>query len=196
MRLIDMTSSLVVLVDYQPKLMAAIHDGARVLAQARRLTEVAATLSVPVMGTQQNPDRLGALDEVLAEACDRVLDKMTFDSCGSGLLEAVGELGSTLAGLKPETPGTKDHGPVLDLIMAGCEAHVCLLQTALTAASAGHRVWVVQDACGSRSPASHQLAMGRLRDAGIRVVNVEMVAFEWLRTAEHRRFRAVQALIK
>lgn len=169
--------SLVVLIDYQPRLMAAIHQGARVTAEAVRLASVAAELGVPVLGTQQNPSRLGPLDPDLAGACRAVLDKLHFDACGQELLDEIG----------PEPR---------DLVVAGCESHVCLLQTALSLLDAGHRVWVCEDACGSRSPASHEVAMRRLEQAGAVPASVEMVAFEWLGHAGHPSFKAVQTLIK
>ncbi len=81
-------------------------------------------------------------------------------------------------------------------MVAGCEAHVCLLQTTLGLLRAGLKTWVVADACGSRSADNHALAMQRLRTAGAGIVSVEMVAFEWLRSCEHERFRAVLKLLK
>jgi hypothetical protein len=38
--------------------------------------------------------------------------------------------------------------------------------------------------------------MQRLRQEGARIVSVEMVAFEWLRTCEHERFKPVLKLLK
>jgi nicotinamidase-related amidase len=86
--------------------------------------------------------------------------------------------------------------PVGEVVIAGCEAHVCLLQTALGLLRAGLAVWVVAPACGSRSAEDHALAMQRLSVAGAVIVSLEMVAFEWLRTCEHARFRAVLSLLK
>jgi nicotinamidase-related amidase len=70
------------------------------------------------------------------------------------------------------------------------------MQTALGLLGAGLRLWVVAQACGSRTADNHALAMQRLRDAGAGIVSVEMVAFEWLRSSEHERFKAVLALLK
>lgn len=180
MPLIDTTRCAVVLVDYQPRLMAAIDRADEVLASARRLAEVASLLRLPVVGTHQNPDRLGELAPELAGHCNRVLDKMHFDACGGGLLEAVGEV----------FPDAREF------VVAGCETHVCLLQTALTLLDDGYPVWVCADACGSRRAADRELALRRLEGAGAVLVNVEMVAFEGMRTASHPRFRDIQAVIK
>jgi hypothetical protein len=73
---------------------------------------------------------------------------------------------------------------------------VCLLQTAMGLLSAGLRVFVVADACGSRSPRDHDAALERLRAAGAAVVTLEMVVFEWLRTCDHPKFREALALVK
>ena len=82
------------------------------------------------------------------------------------------------------------------MVVAGCEAHVCLLQTSLGLLRAGWRVALVADASGSRSQRDHTLAMERLRTAGALIVSTEMVVFEWLKSCEHPRFREVLALLK
>jgi nicotinamidase-related amidase len=82
------------------------------------------------------------------------------------------------------------------IVLAGCEAHVCLLQTALELMDEEFDVWVVTDACGSRTERDRDAAFDRLAGAGVELVTTEMVAFEWLRSAEHPLFRDVLALIK
>jgi nicotinamidase-related amidase len=81
-------------------------------------------------------------------------------------------------------------------VVAGCEAHVCLLQTALGLLDAGFLVAVVADACASRTPANQALAMARLGAAGVTLVSTEMVGFEWVRNAGHPAFKAWQAMIR
>ena len=82
------------------------------------------------------------------------------------------------------------------IVLAGCEAHVCLLQTALDLLEDEFDVWVVTDACGSRTERNRDAAFDRLAGAGVELVTTEMVAFEWIRSAEHPDFKAAQALIK
>ncbi|MCH8181205.1 MAG: isochorismatase family protein [Proteobacteria bacterium] len=178
--LIDAHASTLVLVDPQTRLMPAIHGGAAVLAHAVALAQGARLLGVPVIGTQQNPARLGPNAHEVAALCDVTLDKVHFDACADGLLGA----------LQSARPG---GGQV---VIAGCEAHVCLLQTTLGLLRAGQRVWVVANACGSRRSSDHAAAMARLADAGATVVTHEMVLFEWLRDCRHERFREVLALVK
>jgi len=82
------------------------------------------------------------------------------------------------------------------IVLAGCEAHVCLMQTALDLLDEELEVWIVTDACGSRTERNRDAAFDRLAGAGAELVTTEMVAFEWLRTAGHPRFRDVLTLIK
>ena len=182
MNAIDPGHCVVVLVDYQQRLLPAIHRGAQVVAEAACLADAALALGLRVVGTEQNPDGLGPNVEALRRRCATTLPKMHFDACADGLLDM----------LRPPSAGAS----LPDVVIAGCEAHVCLLQTALGLLRAGHRVWVVASACGSRSPVDHELAMQRLRQAGAVVVSVEMVLFEWLRSCRHERFKAVLRLIK
>jgi nicotinamidase-related amidase len=81
------------------------------------------------------------------------------------------------------------------VLIAGCEAHVCLLQTALDLLEDEFEVWVVTDACSSRTERNRDAAFDRLAGAGAELVTTEMVAFEWLRTAEHPAFKSVLALL-
>lgn len=182
---IRLDDSVLVLIDYQQRLLPAIHRGDEVVAEAVRLADVARTLGVTVIGTEQNPAGLGPPAEAVRRRCHRSLSKMHFDACEDGLLDAIAS----------HRPGTAAAGP-LDVVVAGCEAHVCLLQTSLGLLRAGHRAWVVGPACGSRRAADHALAMQRLERSGATVVSPEMVAFEWLHHCRHARFKDVLALLK
>jgi nicotinamidase-related amidase len=169
--------SVLVLVDYQARLMPAIHRAAQTVAEATRLADAARELGIRVIGTEQNPAGLGPNDEAIRQRCASTLAKMHFDACEDGLLDLLGDDGA-------------------DVVIAGCEAHVCLLQTALGLLRAGRHVWVVAPACGSRSAADHALAMERLRQAGAVIVSTEMVVFEWLQACTHPRFKPVLGLVK
>jgi nicotinamidase-related amidase len=181
LNLIDPTACVVVLVDYQQRLMPAIHRGAEALAHALRLADVARALGVRVVGTEENPAGLGPNEDAIRQRCDATLSKLHFDACSDGLLDML------------RTTGGR---PARAVVVAGCEAHVCLMQTALGLLQAGLRVWVVAQACGSRAAENHDLAMQRMRQGGAGIVSVEMVAFEWLRSCSHERFRQVLALLK
>lgn len=179
---IDAARSTLVLVDYQERLLPAIDGGALAVAHAVRLADAARALGIRVVGTEQNPAGLGPNVAAIRQRCESTLAKMHFDACEDGLLEVL--RGGDPAAVSGET------------VIAGCEAHVCLLQTALGLLRAGHRVWVVGPACGSRAAADRDLALLRLRQAGAIVVSPEMVAFEWLRTCRHDAFKTLLQLFK
>ena len=81
-------------------------------------------------------------------------------------------------------------------MVAGVEAHVCVLQTVLDLLEAGRRVVWAADATGSRDPADRAAAIDRARRHGAEIVTSEMVLFEWLRDAKHGKFREVHKLVK
>jgi nicotinamidase-related amidase len=199
--LLDPSQSQLVLVDYQARLMPAIHDGAAVVAQALRLARIAALMQVPVWGTEQNPSRLGENAPELRALCRQTLSKLHFGAVEEGLGEMLRPPRKPPQGNARSLPRhlqkTQDNEVERNqIVIAGCEAHVCLLQTALQLLEDEFEVWVVSDACSSRTERNRDAAFDRLAGAGAELVTTEMVAFEWLRSAEHAQFKAVQALIK
>ena len=199
--LLDAQESQLVLVDYQQRLMPAIDDAAQVLANAQRLAQAAQALQVPVWGTEQNPEKLGPNDPVLRGLCRETLAKMHFSACADGLVPLLRPPVRPPAGNARSLPkhlqkpaAAQPERP--SIVIAGCEAHVCLLQTALDLLDEEFEVWVVTDACGSRTLRNRDAAYDRLAGAGAELVTTEMVLFEWLRTCEDPQFKAVQALIK
>ncbi|HEX8739846.1 MAG TPA: isochorismatase family protein [Casimicrobiaceae bacterium] len=193
---IDRERSALVLVDYQTRLMPAIHDGERVLDEACRLADIARMLGVRVVGTEQNPAGLGANVAVIRERCGETFEKTHFDGCLDGFADALGRSATPAAAADRPVAGTASRAAVRDVVLAGCEAHVCLLQTALGLLDRGFAVFIVEGACGSRRPADHRLAMQRLDRAGATLASVEMVAFEWLRSSDDPCFREVLQRIK
>lgn len=176
--------SVLVMIDIQERLAAAMVPAARtgVYRNARILLEAAARLGVPVLATEQYPQGLGRMPDELVEALPAGtprLEKTCFSCHGAqqfmSALEAAG---------RPQ------------VILAGMEAHVCVLQSALELRAAGRQVFAVEDACCSRNQQNHANAMHRMRAAGVTVTNTESVLFEWLRDARHEHFKAISALLK
>ncbi|MDP3253670.1 MAG: isochorismatase family protein [Hydrogenophaga sp.] len=200
--LLDASESQLVLVDYQTRLMPVIFEGPEVLANALRLARMAKLLDVPAFGTEQNPEKLGPNAAELRELCRKTLPKMSFGALSDGLADWLrpparsggGNARSLPKHLQKPAAAAEIGRPTI--VIAGCEAHVCLLQTALELIEQEFDVWVVTDACSSRTERNRDAAFDRLAGAGAELVTTEMVAFEWLRSAEHPAFRDVQALIK
>jgi nicotinamidase-related amidase len=82
------------------------------------------------------------------------------------------------------------------VLLAGIEAHVCVLQTALDLLSAGFRVYAASDAIGARHAIDHDTALRRIETCGGTLVTTEMALFEWCRAAGSAEFKAVSQLVK
>ena len=201
--LLDAEECQLVLMDYQVRLMPAMVDAASVVANAARLAQIAALMRVPLIVTEQNPSRLGptveGLQAALQQARARTLSKMQFSAVEEGLGEW----------LRPEIQAPQGNARSLpkhlqkpvaaqrqSIVLAGCEAHICMLQTALDLVEDEFEVWVVTDACTSRTERNRDAAFDRLAGAGVELVTTEMVAYEWLRSAEHPAFKAMLQLVK
>ena len=201
--LLDADDSQLVLIDYQEKLMPAIFEGPQVLANAVKLAKLANLMQVPVWGTEQNPSRLGPNASELRALCDQTLSKMSFSAAEDGLIDLLRppvrkQQGGNARSLpkhlqKPAAPAEPERPSI---IIAGCEAHVCLLQPALQLLEEEMEVWVVTDACSSRSERNRDAAFDRLAGAGAELVTTEMVAFEWIRSCEHPAFKQMLELVK
>ena len=198
--LLDASQSQLVLVDSQARLMPAIFEGEAAATNAVRLGKFAQWVDVPVWGTEQNPSKLGENLPAIRSLCSRTLAKMHFSGMEEGLGEWLRAPVKAPQGNARSLPkhlqkpaATEERNTI---VIAGCEAHVCLLQTALDLLEDEFEVWVVTDACSSRTERNRDAAFDRLAGAGAELVTTEMVGFEWLRTAEHPAFHDFQALIR
>jgi nicotinamidase-related amidase len=175
---IDRDRTTLLVIDFQQRLMPAIDGASGVLTNAGRLIEAAKKLGVPAVVTEQYPRGLGPTVPELAVDGMPKLAKMDFDATrADGFFELL----------------PKDRP---DFVVAGCEAHVCVLQTVLGLIDSGHAVHVVRDAIGSRRTESKETAVERMRGLGAEIVTTEMALFEWLGTAAHPRFREISVLIR
>ena len=201
--LMDADDSQLVLIDYQDRLLPAMFEGQTCVDNAMRLAQAAQLLGVPVWGTEQNPSKLGSLHAPMKAMCTQTLAKMQFSACEEGLIELL----RPVAHAKPTQGNARSLPKHLQkpaapasgrstVLLTGIEAHVCLLQTALDLLEDEFEVWVVTDACSSRTERNRDAAFDRLAGNGAELVTTEMVAFEWLRSAEHPFFRETLALIK
>jgi nicotinamidase-related amidase len=175
-------NTLLLVIDMQERLQPLIADDARVRRQAAALAEGARLLDVPVFVTEQYPKGLGHTVPELRSAVDAaggVLEKTAFSCAADESIAA-----RIRAAGRP------------NVVLAGIEAHICVLQTALDLLGAGYSVFVAEDAVGSRTPENKESGLARIRRHGGEPANVEMVLFELMGTKEHPQFKAVQALIK
>ena len=170
--------SVLLLVDLQQRLLPAIADGGTVVANALRLARAARLLGIPVFATEQNPAGLGFNVTETGQLLQATVLKQDFDATRE-------------AAWATFMPPARPH-----VVVAGCEAHVCVLQTVLGMLGGGGSVRLVRDAIGSRTIVNRDAAAHRAERAGAELVTTEMVIFEWLATAGHRGFRDVRKLVK
>jgi len=173
--------SQLVIIDMQERLANAMpaEDMKLVLKQTSILLQAANQLEVPVIHTEQYPKGLGPTCEDLLPLLNApAISKTAFSCCDEPNFQC------RLAGDRPQ------------VILAGMEAHICVLQTALGLVHGGHRVAVVQDAVGSRNPRNRDVAMARMIQNEIEAVTTEMVLFEWMEQAGTDEFRALSKLVK
>ena len=136
--LLDADESQLVLIDLQARLLPVIAHGDECLANALRLAQAAKLLDLPVWGTEQNPGKLGANDAALKALCRQTLAKLQFSACEEGLTQwlrpevptkpPVGNARSLPKHLQKPAASAPERNSV---VLAGVEAHVCVLQTAL-----------------------------------------------------------------
>ncbi|MDD9823580.1 MAG: isochorismatase family protein [Gammaproteobacteria bacterium] len=182
--LCDAAQGCLVLLDIQERLARAMP--AKVLSRLQRnaqlLLRAATALQVPVLVTQQYPQGLGPLlpelARMLPEAAPRI-DKTRF-SCAA----------------VPEFRQALTESQRRQVVIAGMETHICVLQTALELQRDGWTCFVMSDATCSRQRDHYGFALERLRYAGVAVAETESAIFEWLRDAAHPAFKEMSALIQ
>lgn len=181
--LIRADKSCLIVIDMQERLVPAMQAPARTIRNARVLMTAADELDVPTILTEQYPAGLGRtvpdLAKVAAAAGATVLPKVHF-SCmeDQGFAAAFRATGRSQA------------------VIAGMEAHICVMQTAVQMMDEGYEVFVVTDATSSRTPESEKACLDRLQACGAGIVTTEMVVFEWLGRAGTESFKALLPLVK
>ncbi len=176
----DNTALLVI--DVQGRLAQVMHDKERLFANVDRIIRGAKVLNLPIIWTEQVPEKLGATTPAIAELLQDVaqpITKSSFSCCGQ-------------AGFSQQLAATGRH----QILMAGIEAHVCVYQTALDLLGQGYHVELVTDAVSSRSADNRLLGIERIKEAGATLTSTEMALFELLRAAEGPQFKEITKIVK
>lgn len=180
--LIQPSSTALVVVDLQERLMPGIEGREGVVENTVKLLRLARLLDLTTLATTQYRKGLGDTIPPIAELlAAEPLDKISF-----GCMNDAG----FCALLAKQLPSRNT------LLLAGVETHICVLQTALGALEAGYNVHVVSDATGSRSAANAQLGLQRMRDAGAVVSSTEMAIYELLGDSRRAEFKQMLPYLK
>jgi nicotinamidase-related amidase len=178
--------SQLIIIDVQTRLLTAMPQDAMqaVIKNCGILAQAAVMLEVPVIVTEQYPKGLGnTVPELLAllpnlkSANSKPVEKLTF---------------SCMAEPKFSRQLSRDYS---QMVLAGMEAHICVLQTALDMQHS-KQVFVAEDAIISRNTANKANALARMREAGCIISNTESIVFEWLGKADGDAFKAISKLIR
>jgi len=171
--------SVLLVIDVQDKLLAAIPGADALVCNLTFLLDAARLLDVPVLATEQYPQGLGPTAVAVAERLPPERPAKVAFSCG---------------GVPAVTDAVNAGHP--NVLLAGIETHVCVMQTGLDLLNRGVGVFVAADAVASRFDVDHHFALNRLERAGAVLTTVETAVFEWLGSADHAAFKAVSRLVR
>lgn len=177
--LLSREGAVLVMIDVQERLAPVVAAHERLVAFCARLARFAGIAGLPVVATEQM--KLGPTVEAVRAELPQgapVVEKISFDCFGQdGFAQALANAGAR------------------SLVLCGIEAHICVMQTAISAL-ADYRVQVVADAVSSRWALDRQLALERMARAGVDIVTSEMFMYEVLQKAGTEDFKATLPLVK
>jgi nicotinamidase-related amidase len=181
---LDRERTALVVIDVQERLFPAMDADHReeVMRNIKVLTAAARRLHLETLVTEQYPKGLGHTLQEVKDALPagvQPVEKVAFSCLGADAFRS--RLAATGA---------------RQLLLAGIEAHVCVLMSALDLLAEGFAVHIVADAVTSRTQANWRLAMAQLRQAGAVVTTTETVLFQLLRQADTDDFRELARLIR
>ncbi|MAT13824.1 MAG: isochorismatase [Planctomyces sp.] len=170
------------MVDMQEKLLPAFKDKVRegLIANCQLLIEMARLFAVPISATEQYPQGLGPTITELGIADLEIPAKTEFSSWPC---------------LNWPSP-FNDECERPRIIVAGIEAHVCVMQTVLDLLAQGYRVYIPVDAIASRFKLDWKIAVERLALSGAIITTTESVIFEWCGAAGTPEFKQLSQRLK
>lgn len=173
-------NAILVFIDVQGKLSELVDDSEALFENLRRLLAGMQAMDIPVIVTEQIPEKLGPTrDEFHEFITEPPIAKSSFGCCG-----------------EPEFFQALEKTGRKQVILCGIETHVCVYQTALQLQETGHKAYVVADAVSSRDPANKTLALRRLEHEGVRLTGTESVLFELLGDAKDPAFKSILKIVK
>ncbi len=175
--------SILIAVDVQTRLAPHVADHEALVARVDALVRIATQLAIPRRLTEHCADRIGPVLPTLRAsfAPAEIFAKTRFGATDQPefvhMLRATG----------------RDQ-----VVIAGMEGHVCVMQTSLGLLAHGFAVFAVADAIGSRPSRAmdRALALERLRSFGAILVTTETVLFEWAHDGADPLFGTVLDAVK
>jgi nicotinamidase-related amidase len=169
--LVSDEDSVLVAIDVQPRFLEGLEPrvAEETVDRIRWLLGLAKLLGVPVLVTEEEPDRNGGTCEAVDAAVSPDVVRHRKPAFGVAANAAI------MADLQLHGRRTA--------VLCGLETDVCVAQSALGLRDAGWKVVVVEDAVASPGIA-HEQGLARMRSAGVELVGTKGLCYEWLRTLE------------
>ncbi len=181
-KLLDRNDTILFVVDSQSSLMDKVVNPASIKRAQKKIISVAKVLNVPIVVSEHYSRKLGHIIPELVETLGedyKPLEKIIFSAFSDDKIRA------TIDALKRRT-----------LLLIGIETHICILQTAITAAAAGYDVQIMLDGVSARSEIDHQTAIETFKRLNIGLTTWESAAYQWLRRADTPEFKQVLPIVK
>lgn len=175
-------NSQLIVVDVQGKLATLMHEHEDLIRNIQRTITITHMLGMPIVWSEQAPDKIGMTIEPVASflmSITQPMQKRSFSCFENSSMRKVIE-----------------DNQRQQVLIVGIETHVCIYQTARDLQRHGYDVYVVEDAVSSKSHNQKAIAINRMRQEGITIVSTEMVACDWMKNADHPKFRDVMTNIK
>jgi nicotinamidase-related amidase len=178
---LDKNDAVLLIVDIQDRLAAIMKARDEVVRNCLHLIELAKTMDIPIVLTEQYPKGLGQTVSEIRGALPayRPVEKLTFSCCDEP---------NFLSEIKKLDKKT--------VILTGMETHICVLQTCIGLLRDGLNVHLVRDAVCSRTEENRKTGTEFMRDAGAVVTCTETVLFQLLKIAGTEEFKAISQRIK
>ena len=179
---LDRDASQLLVVDVQERLAPHVDAHEALIARCEALIQAATTFGIPRLLTEHCPTQIG---KVLPRLRQRFAEDEIFVKTHFGATDHADFMSKLQHGRR-------------QVVVAGMEAHVCVMQTALGLVSRGFAVFIAADAVGSRVQRAEDrgFALQRLREAGCTLVGTETVLFEWTKSGDDAAFRDTLRLVK
>jgi nicotinamidase-related amidase len=169
--LVDDLDSVLVIVDLQPGFLDKLAPGeaGATVDRVRWLTRLASLSGVPIVVTEEEPEHNGATADPVDAVLPNDLTRHRKSSFGLAACPPI------MADLERLERGTA--------VLCGLETDVCVAQSAIGLKEAGWKAVVVRDAVAAPGEA-HEQGLMRMAQAGVELVGVKGLGYEWLRTLE------------
>lgn len=179
---LDRDRSQLLIVDLQEKLAPHVEGSDTLIARCEALITAAEMFGIPKILTEHCPAQIGP---VVARLRMRFRPEEIF-------------VKSLFAATDHSEFASRFVQGRDQIVVAGMEAHVCVMQTVLGLAASGFEIFVVADAVGSRGirQDDRRSALDRMREAGSSLVGTETTLFEWTRSGDDDAFKKILGIVK